>query len=132
MASPAAVRSVVVFSPEARASAADAWFYTITNYFGLQSQLEEMARFRVAWADDTDVPATLRLADRLGLLEGRCDFGNATYFLSQITIVPGDARGLSRWRKNLFLTMAHNAASPVEYFRLPDNRTVTIGERIAL
>jgi len=87
---------------------------------------------RFGFQDDTDVPATLRLADRLGLLEGRCDFDNATYFLSQITIVPGDARGLSKWRKKLFLSMAHNAANPVEYFRLPDNRTVTIGERIAL
>ncbi len=53
-------------------------------------------------------------------------------FLSQITIVPGDAPGMSRWRKHLFLTMSHNAASPVGYFRLPDNRTVTIGERIQL
>jgi KUP system potassium uptake protein len=70
---------------------------------------------RFGFQDDTDVPATLRLADRLGLLEGRCDFDNATYFLSQITIVPGDAPGMSRWRKHLFLTMAHNAASPVEY-----------------
>jgi KUP system potassium uptake protein len=87
---------------------------------------------RFGFQDDTDVPATLLLADRLGLLEGSCDFDNATYFLSQITIVPGDAPGMSRWRKHLFLTMSHNAASPVEYFRLPDNRTVTIGERIQL
>lgn len=36
-------------------------------------------------------PLGVFVADRLGLLEGRCDFDNATYFLSQITIVPGDA-----------------------------------------
>ena len=87
---------------------------------------------RFGFQDDTDVPATLRLADGLGVLEGSCDIDNATYFLSQITIMPGDAPGMSRWRKHLFLTMAHNAASPVEYFRLPDNRTITIGERIPL
>jgi KUP system potassium uptake protein len=39
---------------------------------------------------------------------------------------------MSRWREKLFLTMAHNAANPAEYFRLPDNRTVTLGERIDL
>jgi KUP system potassium uptake protein len=39
---------------------------------------------------------------------------------------------MRKWRKSLFLAMSHNAASPVEYFRLPDNRTITIGERIEL
>jgi len=74
----------------------------------------------------------LRLADRLDLLEGTCNLDDATYFLSQITIVPSDTPGLSAWRKKLFLHLAHNAANPVEYFRLPDNRTVTMGERIEL
>lgn len=74
----------------------------------------------------------MRLADRLDLLEGTCNLDDATYFLSQITIVPSDTLGLSAWRKKLFLHLAHNAANPVEYFRLPDNRTVTMGERIEL
>jgi KUP system potassium uptake protein len=87
---------------------------------------------RFGFQDDTYIPATLRLADRMGLLEGACDFDNASYFISQITIVPCDAPGMSRWRKKLFLTLAHNAADPVQYFRLPDNRTVTMGERIEL
>jgi KUP system potassium uptake protein len=39
---------------------------------------------------------------------------------------------MSGWRKTLFLTMAHNAANPAEYFGLPDARTVTMGERIDL
>jgi KUP system potassium uptake protein len=56
----------------------------------------------------------------------------ASYFLSQITIVRSDSPGMSTWRKKLFLNLAHNAANPVEYFRLPDNRTVTSGERIEL
>jgi len=28
--------------------------------------------------------------------------------------------------------MTHNAANPAAYFRLPDDRTVTMGERIDL
>ena len=87
---------------------------------------------RFGFQDDVDIPATLRLAQRRGLLEGECEIDEASYFLSQITIVASDAAGLSAWRKQLFLFLAHNAASPVEYFRLPDSRTVTIGERIEL
>ena len=43
-----------------------------------------------------------------------------------------DKPGMAAWRKRLFLAIAHNAATPIEYFRLPDNRTVTMGERIDL
>jgi KUP system potassium uptake protein len=39
---------------------------------------------------------------------------------------------MSAWRKRLFLILAHNAANPVVYFRLPDDRTVTMGERVSL
>jgi KUP system potassium uptake protein len=82
--------------------------------------------------DDIDVPAVLRLANRQELLEGDCHLASATYFLSQITIVFSGARGMSRWRTRLFLVLAHNAADPVEYFKLPDRSTIAVGERIEL
>ncbi|HET7279606.1 MAG TPA: hypothetical protein VFJ22_16120 [Dermatophilaceae bacterium] len=44
--------------------------------------------------------------------------------------VPG--REMSRWRKRLFLGLAHNAASPIEYFRLPEDRTVAMGAVVVL
>ena len=39
---------------------------------------------------------------------------------------------MSRWRKRLFLALAHNAASPIEYFRLPADRTVAMGASVVL
>jgi KUP system potassium uptake protein len=36
------------------------------------------------------------------------------------------------WRKKAFVAMARNAANPAEYFRLPDNQTVTMSWRIQL
>jgi KUP system potassium uptake protein len=82
--------------------------------------------------DAQDVPAMLHLADRRRLLEGSVELEGASYFLSQITIVQSGSSGMSAWRKRLFLTLARNAAHPVGYFCLPDDRTVTIGERIPL
>jgi KUP system potassium uptake protein len=87
---------------------------------------------RFGFQDAPNVPQTLRLAVERNLLEGTLDIDRACYFLSQITIVPTDAPGMSTWRKRLFLAMAHNADNPAAYFRLPDDRTVTIGERIGL
>jgi KUP system potassium uptake protein len=39
---------------------------------------------------------------------------------------------MAGWRKRLFVAMSRNAASPVDYFRLPGERTVTLGSQIEL
>lgn len=77
------------------------------------------------------MPRTLALARDEGL-EKDVDVDDAVYFLSQITVVPGRAAGMPRWRKRLFVTLSRNAASPVEYFRLPADRTVAVGSQVEL
>jgi KUP system potassium uptake protein len=87
---------------------------------------------RFGFQEDTDVPTTLRLAYHMNLLERDCDPRNASYFLSQIAVVRGETHVMMPWRKALFITLVRNAANPVDYFRVPDERTVIMGERIAL
>ncbi|HEX3346298.1 MAG TPA: KUP/HAK/KT family potassium transporter, partial [Polyangiaceae bacterium] len=87
---------------------------------------------RFGFQDQVDIPATVRLACGQKLLEGEVDVQGASYFLSQMTIVPTPTGGMAMWRKKLFLFLSHNSASPAVYFRLPDDRTVTMGERIEL
>jgi KUP system potassium uptake protein len=89
-------------------------------------------RARFGFQDHPDVPELLRLADRSGMLERSIELRSATYFLSQITIVRSGEGGMQPWRKRLFLAMAHNAANPVWYFRLPDDCTVIMGQRVPL
>jgi KUP system potassium uptake protein len=81
--------------------------------------------------DPTDVPALLRQAARQGL-EGNVDLSRPSYFLSRISIVKTEAPTMPRWRKKLFLAISRNAANPVEYFKLPDERTVVMGSHIEL
>jgi KUP system potassium uptake protein len=88
-------------------------------------------RARYGYHDAPDIPEALRLAHEHGL-ERDVDLDRPSYFISRITIRVTDARGMSRWRKKLFVAMARNASSPVEYFRLPDERTVTMGSTIPL
>ena len=87
---------------------------------------------RFGFQDAPNVPAMLHLAVREKLLEQSLDLRGISYFLSQITIVPTKSRDMNPWRKRLFLVLARNAANPVVYFRLPDDQTVTVGERVAL
>jgi KUP system potassium uptake protein len=85
-----------------------------------------VARFGVQ--DNIDVPRMLRLAAER--LERDVDFRRVSHFLSRITIVPVGGDDMAMWRKKLFIAIARNAASPVPYFSLPDERTVVVGEHI--
>jgi KUP system potassium uptake protein len=85
---------------------------------------------RFGFQDDLDVPRTLRRAAKR--LERDADFEHVSYFLSRITIIPGKTPGMALWRKKLFITIARNAASPVPYFHLPDDRTIVMSSHIEL
>jgi KUP system potassium uptake protein len=87
---------------------------------------------RVGYRDKLDVPKALALARKLGLLPRNLDLEHASYFVSRITITPTDAPGMERWRKKLFVTMARNAASPIEAFGLPTDRTVMMGSQVGV
>jgi KUP system potassium uptake protein len=87
---------------------------------------------RLGYHDEIDIPATLRLADEQGLLEREVDLDEASYFVSRTALVRTAAPGLRRWRKRLFLVLWHNAASPIEYFRLSESRTVMMGEQVRI
>jgi KUP system potassium uptake protein len=52
--------------------------------------------------------------------------------LSRITITPTAKPGMARWRKHIFLALARNAASPIELFGLPADRTVSMGSQVAV
>jgi KUP system potassium uptake protein len=84
---------------------------------------------RFGFQDEQDVPETLALCAAKGL-ESDLDVERASYFLSQITVVPTGAPGMRKWRKRLFATISRNSASPVEFFALPVDRTVVVGARI--
>jgi KUP system potassium uptake protein len=85
---------------------------------------------RYGFQDQIDIPRTLRQAAER--MESEVDLDAVSYFISRITIVPTDAPGMARWRKRLFTVIARNAANPVPYFGLPDDRTVVMGSHIEL
>jgi KUP system potassium uptake protein len=85
------------------------------------------------FSDDADLPGALRQACAAGALErGVTDIDDASYFLSRGAIRRTSAPGMARWRKALFVALAHNAADPAAYFSLPTNRTVTMGSDVNL
>jgi KUP system potassium uptake protein len=55
-----------------------------------------------------------------------------SYFLGRETIVPAMVPKMPFWRLWLFLVMARNAQSATEFFRIPSDRVVELGVRVAI
>jgi KUP system potassium uptake protein len=86
---------------------------------------------RFGYMDPQNVPGLLPLIRRSGVENG-LDEDDLTYFLSKIELHRGEAPGMSRWRKSLFLATSRLTADAAEYFDLPRDQTVIMGSRIEL
>lgn len=82
---------------------------------------------RFGFRDEQDIPAALACARDQGI---EVAVEEATYYLSHITVHPSNRPGMGRWRKPLFVALARNAASPVDYFHLPVDRVVVMGAQV--
>ncbi len=87
---------------------------------------------RYGFADRIDIPRSLRAASTGDHPEMQVDPNTASYFLSRATLTASRAPGMARWRKVLFIALAHNAADPSTRFGLPPDRTVVMGSRVDL
>jgi len=94
--------------------------------------IEHLA-IRFGFSEAPDVPAALHSACVTQVLDVDPDeMDRASFFVSRgaiRTIRPG---GMARWRKGLFVALAHNAADPASRFRLPSERTVTMGSDVEI
>jgi KUP system potassium uptake protein len=86
---------------------------------------------RFGYMDPTNVPGLLPLI-RDADVEGPAPDAKLSYFVSRIELVQGDAPGMSRWRKRLFIATSRITPDAAEYFRLPRERTVIMGSRIEI
>ena len=53
-----------------------------------------------------------------------------SFFLGLETIVCKGKAGMSRWREHLFAGMSRHAQKPAEFFKLPVNRVIELGQQV--
>ena len=85
---------------------------------------------RYGFFDSPDLPAAVEKAAADGLIPFHVDIDDVSYFLSRGALRRTDGPGMSRWRKQLFIVLAHNAGDPAEIFGLPRNQTVIMGSDV--
>ena len=79
--------------------------------------------------EETDVPEGLKTMQRCG---GEFDMMHTSFFLSRQTLIPSDHPGMSIWREKVFAWMLRNAASAMDFFKLPTNRVVELGSQLEI
>ncbi len=78
--------------------------------------------------ESPNIPAVLETLDpAIGY-----DPMQASYFLGREVLVPSMAPKLSWWRRRVFMVMARNAVPATEFFRIPSDRVVELGVRVAI
>lgn len=82
---------------------------------------------RHGYMERPDVPEFIRiLAYQKGLA---CDSMTTSYFVSRATVVHEHLPGMNPLRRALFSWLQRNAGRASDYFELPDNRLVEMGQR---
>lgn len=84
---------------------------------------------RFGFLEETDVPAALGKVDMCG---EPFNMMKTSFFLSRQTLLPSEKPGMALWREKLFAWMLRNAASAMEFFRLPTNRVVELGSQLKI
>jgi KUP system potassium uptake protein len=84
---------------------------------------------RFGFLEETDVPAALKGVTMCG---EPFEMMKTSFFLSRQTLIASVKPGMALWREKLFAWMLRNAASAMEFFRLPSNRVVELGSQVEI
>ncbi|HTW28098.1 MAG TPA: potassium transporter Kup [Acetobacteraceae bacterium] len=84
---------------------------------------------RYGFMESPNVPRALESLRTRGI---EYDPMQVSYFLGREMIVPAMVPKLPLWRLWLFLVMARNAVAATEFFRIPSDRVVELGVRVAI
>lgn len=85
------------------------------------------ATIRYGFMDSPDVPRALEASHLVTF-----DMMDTSFFLNRETIIPSARPGMAIWREHLFSWMSRNAATAMDFFKLPPNRVIELGSQIEI
>jgi len=102
---------------------------------GARAEIAELAPgihrvlLRYGFMESPNIPRALEGLNQFGI---EYDPMKASFFLGRETLVPAMVPKMPLWRLWLFLVMARNSVSATEFFRIPSDRVVELGVRVAI
>jgi KUP system potassium uptake protein len=85
------------------------------------------AYVRYGFMDRLDLPAALSASAPITF-----DMMDTSFFLNRETIIPARKPGMALWREHLFAWMSRNAATAMDFFRIPPGRVVELGSQVEI
>jgi KUP system potassium uptake protein len=116
-------------------------FVTVTNEAipyvpaGRRREVEELApnihrvALRYGFQESPNIPRELAQLREIGI---QVEPMQTSYFLGRETVVAAVVPKMSRWRQWLFRIMSRNAVPATQFFRIPSDRVVELGVRVAI
>ncbi|MDX0766751.1 potassium transporter Kup, partial [Sinorhizobium medicae] len=99
--------------------------YTITKLSDRFSLLE----LRFGFMDNQNVSRALVRCRKEGF---KFEIMSTSFYLGRRKLIADPKSGLPQWQDKLFIAMADSATDPTEYFHLPPNRVVELGEQVII
>jgi KUP system potassium uptake protein len=84
---------------------------------------------RYGFQESPNIPKELAALNEIGIA---VEPMQTSYFLGRETVVAAAVPKMSRWRQWLFTIMSRNAVPATEFFRIPSDRVVELGVRVAI
>jgi KUP system potassium uptake protein len=78
------------------------------------------------YMETPSVPKVLTLCRQHGL---RLELMTTSFFLSRRSIRPSAAYGMPLWQDHLFIRLAREAATATDYYGVPANRAIELGQQ---
>jgi KUP system potassium uptake protein len=77
-----------------------------------------------------ETPTLSEVIESCGLKNCVIEEDKTSFFLGREILVCTNKPGMARWHKSLYSAMSRVAQRPAEFFKLPVNRTVELGQRV--
>jgi KUP system potassium uptake protein len=84
---------------------------------------------RYGYMEETNVPRALALARKQG---ERFDIMSTSFFLNRRSFRTSKTKGLPPWQEALYVAMARSAADATDFYRLPTNRVLELGQQLII
>ncbi|MCO5965097.1 potassium transporter Kup [Sinorhizobium meliloti] len=99
--------------------------YTLVKLSDRFSKLE----LRFGFMDDQNVSRALARCRKEGF---KFEIMTTSFYLGRRKLVADPQSGMPKWQDRLFIAMADSAIDPTDYFHLPPNRVVELGEQMII
>jgi KUP system potassium uptake protein len=97
----------------------------------LETLSEKFVRItmRFGYMEEPNVPKALMLARRQGQ---KFDIMSTSFFLNRRSFRSATSEGLPGWQEALFVGMTKSASNATDFYRLPVNRVIELGQQLAI